>query len=475
MRVLLITSSARGHAIAEALARSPQQPDIFSLCTTRNPGIRRIAAAQEVLDIMDFPAVCAHAKRWQPDFAIIGPDDPIGAGLADVLEEIGVPTVAPKKSFARIESSKGFARELLRKYGIDASPKFRIFSSHPLSLTLSPQERGMPYPPLPHGGKVRERGSKKEMHRFIHDELQGNYVVKYDGLRGGKGVKVAGEHLASIEEGIDYACQCIAQCGRVVIEEKLEGVEFSLMSFVSGSRVVHMPAVQDHKRAYEGDIGPNTGGMGSYSMPDHSLPFLTQADLARAKEINQLVAEALQKEYVIPSRPLPRPLPHCGVGGGYRGILYGGYMVPKNGVRVIEFNARFGDPEALNVLPILESDFVAICQAIISGELTEDLVRFAPKATVCKYIVPEGYPERKEEKGVTIQLPTACHGEKVFFGDIIEDHDGVLRLGTSRALGVVGVSDTFGEAEHIAQTFCEQVQGPVRFRSDIGRRYTTVS
>lgn len=466
MRILLITSSARGHAIAETLARSPQKPEIVSLCTARNPGIRRIAAAQETIDIMDFPTVCTHAKRWQPDFAIIGPDDPIGAGLADVLEEIGVPTVAPTKSFARIESSKGFARELLRKYGIDASPQFRMFSSSPLTLSLSPKG---------------ERGSQS-IRRFIEDDLRGNYVVKYDGLRGGKGVKVSGAHLASIDEGVDYASRCLAECGRVVIEEKLEGVEFSLMSFVSGTRVVHMPAVQDHKRAFEGDMGPNTGGMGSYSMPDHSLPFLTHADLERAKEINQLVAEALQREvnpHPPPDRTTPvvragNPLPSKGE-GSYRGILYGGYMATADGVRVIEFNARFGDPEALNVLPLLETDFVAICQAIISGELADDLVRFALKATVCKYIVPEGYPERKEEKGMVLQLPTACHGEKLFFGDLIVDPDGSLHLGTSRALGVVGIGDTISEAERIAQTFCEQVQGPVRFRADIGRRYTTVS
>ncbi|MBI4129307.1 phosphoribosylamine--glycine ligase, partial [Candidatus Peregrinibacteria bacterium] len=382
MNILLITSSARGHAIADALARSPQKPDIFSICTTRNPGIRRIAVAQEVTDIMDFPTVLAHAKAWHPDFAIIGPDDPIGAGLADLLEEHGISTVAPRKMFARIESSKGFARELLRKYGIDASPQFRIFPS-----TLSP---------VPSPAAAGEGGVRTEIRRFIDDDLHGNYVVKYDALKGGKGVKVSDEHLHSIDEGVAYALQCIEECGQVVIEEKLVGCEFSLMSFVSGTRVVHMPLVQDHKRAYDGDTGPNTGGMGSYSMPDYSLPFLTSRDLERAKEINQLVAEAL-------SQPSPFPLPSKGE--GYKGILYGGYMVTKNGVKVIEFNARFGDPEALNVLPILTSDFVDICQGILTGELTQEMVRFDHKATVCKYIVPRGYPENREQKGERIQLP----------------------------------------------------------------------
>ena len=482
MNILLVTSSARGHAIAEALARSPQKPDIFSLCTTRNPGIRRIAAAQEVIDVMDFPAVCAHAKLWQPDFAIIGPDDPIGAGLADALEEMGGPTVAPTKSFASIESSKGFARELLRKYGVDASPRYSVFSSSSLSPGPSPTAVGEGGKPLTLTLSHGERELQTEIRRFIEDDLHGNYVVKYDALKGGKGVKVSGEHLASIDEGVAYALQCIEECGRVVIEEKLTGCEFSLMSFVSGTRVVHMPLVQDHKRAYEGNIGPNTGGMGSYSMPDHSLPFLTPADLERAKEINRLVAEALYRECALHNVPLPHPLPRCGRGGGYRGILYGGYMVTKNGVKVIEFNARFGDPEALNVLPILESDFVTICQAILSGELTEDIVRFAPKATVCKYVVPEGYPVDKKQNGCVITLPLVAphpsplpRGEgitRVYYGDVTENTDGTLCLGSSRALGIVGIGDTLAKAESAAQSLCEKVQGPVRFRRDSGRPLT---
>ncbi len=458
MKILLVTSSARGHAIAEALARSPQKPDIFSLCTTRNPGIRRIAAAQEVIDIMDFHTILSHAKRWRPDFAIIGPDDPIGAGLADFFEKHGIPTVAPTKSFARIESSKGFARELLRKYGIDASPRFRVFSSH---------DAACPAATIP-------ESSLRKIHRYIADDLHGEYVVKYDALKGGKGVKVSGDHLHSVDDGIAYALQCIEECGRVVIEEKLTGCEFSLMSFVSGTRVCHMPLVQDHKRAYEGNLGPNTGGMGSYSMPDHSLPFLTQADVERAKEINRLVAEALSQ---------PSPFPLHSKGEGYQGILYGGYMVTKNGVKVIEFNARFGDPEALNVLSILDSDFVAICQAILSGELTEDIVRFAPKATVCKYVVPEGYPVDKKQNGCVITLPLVAphleprpRGEgitRVYYGDVTDDSDGTLCLGSPRALGIVGIGDTLAKAESAAQSLCEKVQGPVRFRRDIGTPLTS--
>jgi len=258
-----------------------------------------------------------------------------------------------------------------------------------------------------------------------------------------------------IEDGVKYAKECIDDCGKVVVEEKLIGCEFSLISFVSGLVVVDMPIVQDHKRAYDGDTGPNTGGMGTYSDQDHSLPFLTKEDVERAKEINRLVVEALQKEYEEP----------------YRGILYGGFIATADGIRLIEYNCRFGDPEALNILPLLKSDFAAICQAIATGELTEDMVQFSNKATVCKYIVPEGYPENKDQRGEEVRFPE-CRMQnreyRIYFGDVTQDSDNTFRLGGSRTAGIVGIGDTIEEAECIAQNICEQVKGPVRFRSDIG-------
>ncbi len=437
MKILLVTSSARGHAIADALARSPSKPEIIHVCPSRNPGIRRLAAEQHVLNIMNFPAVLEVARRVRPDFAFIGPDDPIGGGLADALEDVGINSVAPKKSLARVESSKGFARDVMAKYGIDASPKFKVFSR----------------------GTNRADSYVEEIrrfHEFIVDDLHGEYVVKYDALKGGKGVKVSGEHLNSVEEGVSYAFDCLEECGKVVIEEKLTGVEFSLMSFVSGARVVDMPAIQDHKRAHEGDTGPNTGGMGTYTDANHSLPFLTPADLARAKDINRLMAEALRRECPEHAE-------------GYRGILYGGFIATKSGVQVIEFNARFGDPEALNVLPLLESDFVELCQSIIAGELSENMARFAPLATVCKYIVPKSYPDGKHQIGETVRFPAALpDNARIYYGDVTEEDDGTLRLGGSRTAGIVGMGKTIAEAEKTAEELCKKVEGPVRHRADIG-------
>ncbi|MCH7848517.1 MAG: phosphoribosylamine--glycine ligase [Planctomycetes bacterium] len=375
--------------------RFPANSKIFSICPAKNPGIAKLALEQHVMDIMSFGRILEVAKEVKPDFAIIGPEDPIGGGLADELELIGIPSIAPQKSLAQIESSKGFTRDILKKYDIDASPIFRIFGS----------------------------GELKELNTFIEQDLGGEFVVKYDGLKGGKGVKLSGEHLKSVDEGVQYAKECIEECGKVVIEEKLVGPEFSLISFVSGSQVVDTPAVQDHKRAYEGDTGPNTGGMGTYSDSNHSLPFLEESDIARAKEINRLIAEALQKE--------------CGE--PYKGFLYGGFIATKRGVQLIEYNCRFGDPEALNILPLLSSDFVDICQAIINGELKEDLVAFEKKATVCKYITPESYPAAKDQIGEMVKFPVVPENARIFYGDVSEDENGELHLGGSRAAGIVGI------------------------------------
>jgi phosphoribosylamine--glycine ligase len=425
MNILVITNSARGEAIVDALHRSHHHPQIFALSTVRSPGLLRMCQEVIVGDILDFATVKAYAKKIAPDFAFIAPDDPIGEGLADALFSIGIRSIGPTKSLARIESDKGFARQLFEKYGIDASPKFRVF----------------------------EKESDEEIRLFLESDLAGEYVVKYAGLKGGKGVKVGGEHLHSLDEAVEYARACITEGGSVVIEEKLIGVEFSLLSFVAGESVVDMPAVQDHKRAFNGDTGPNTGGMGTYSDVNHSLPFLREEDLQRASELNKKVADALQEE--------------CGE--RYCGILYGGFIATKDGVKIIEYNARFGDPEALNILPLLETDFVDLCLDMINGVLQKEDVSFAKKATVCLYITPKSYPDAKNERGQEVIIPTDIpENIQVFYGDVSLNEDQKILLGGSRSIGVVALANSLSEAQKSALSFCEKIQGPIRYRTDIG-------
>jgi len=277
-----------------------------------------------------------------------------------------------------------------------------------------------------------------------------NYVVKFDGLMGGKGVKVSGEHIYSHSEAIEYCKQIIENGGQFVIEEKLIGEEFSLMSFCDGENLIHMPPVQDHKRAYENDTGPNTGGMGSYNDANQSLPFLKSKEINSAKAINIATAKALKKEFEI----------------GYKGILYGGFIATADGVKVIEYNARFGDPEAMNIFSLLESDFIDICNSITDGTLDKCDAVFSNKATVCKYAVPEGYPN-SPVKGELIDISKVKNSDQLYLASVDIKKNSLIESG-SRTVAVVGIADTLQEAESIAEDDIKQIEGPLFHRTDIG-------
>jgi phosphoribosylamine---glycine ligase len=422
-KILLVGNGAREHCIGEALARSGRA-ELFVFGNKKNPGLAKLAADYHVGDYMDFNELFEYARKIGPDFAVVGPDDPIGAGATDALLELDIRSVSPLKTAARIESSKAFTRDLLKKYNIPGNPIFRVFFDD------------------------------EGMREFIEIDLGGDYVVKADGLMGGKGVKVSGDHLDTVDDGLEFAREAIEKFGRVVIEEKFVGQEFSLMSFVDGTNVIDMPPMQDHKRAFVGDEGPNTGGMGSYSDVDHLLPFLKPADIEAAHDITVKTAEALFKE----------------TGAQFKGIMFGGFIAVKDGVRLIEYNARFGDPEVMNVLPLLKTDFVDVCEAILAGTLDKLKVEFEKKATVCKYIVPEGYPvdpKKGEKIYVTPVNNSASDNLKMYYASVDAMDDGIY-LSSSRAIGFVGIGDSLEEAEHFAQDALNSVSGPVFYREDIG-------
>ena len=419
LKILVIGSGAREHAIVRALNRSPKKKEIYCLATNLNPGISEVCTDLIVCDINDPVFVKNFAQDHKFDFAIIGPENPLANGIADILSDIKIGTIGPKKELAQIETSKSFTRNLLAEYKIPGSPKFKMFK------TMDGVEA------------------------FLMS-LGENYVVKYDGLAGGKGVKVAGDHLHSHEEAKSYCKELIANGGNFVIEKKLIGQEFSLMSFCDGTSLSHMPAVQDHKRAYEGDIGPNTGGMGTYSDSDHSLPFLENSHIRSAQRINEKTATALKNKF----------------GEGYKGILYGGFIATADGVQLIEYNARFGDPEAMNVLSILETDLIEICEAIIKEELDKINISFSNLATVCKYAVPDGYPD-DPVKNKQIDISSVKDQAKLFHASVELKGSDLFEAG-SRTVAVVGIGETIWEAEEIAEKEISNVKGPLFHRKDIG-------
>ena len=286
------------------------------------------------------------AQRWGVELAIIGPESPLEMGLADAMISVGIRCVGPTKAAARLETSKTFARNLMKTHRVPGNLDYVAFND------------------------------LKDAKKWVMDNDK-EVAVKPVGLTGGKGVKVQGEQLRTKDETIAYIEEIFTKKiggGGVILEERAIGEEFTLQAFVDGRTVVPMPLVQDHKRAYEGDIGPNTGGMGSYSMQDGLLPFVKGKDRDTALDIMKSTVNAMKEE-----------------GWEYHGVLYGQFMLTKNGPKVIEYNARFGDPEAMNVLSALDGGFSDICTAVADGGLSNKMVKFQPMATVCKYVVPIGY------------------------------------------------------------------------------------
>ncbi len=419
MNILIVGSGAREHAIARSVKRSKIPNKLYCFASNRNPGIEEISEILKIGKITEPIAVANFATKYSIDLAIIGPEAPLANGVIDLLQEINIQCVGPTKNLARIETSKSFTRDLMRKYNIQGCPDYQTFND--INNVLE-----------------------------YLNTLGENYVVKFDGLMGGKGVKVSGEHIKSHAEAIEYCEKIITNGGKFVIEEKLIGEEFSLMSFCDGEHLMHMPPVQDHKRAYENDTGPNTGGMGSYNDANQTLPFLTNNDVASAKAINTATAKALKNEFGI----------------SYKGILYGGFIATADGVKVIEYNARFGDPEAMNVFSLLQSDVIDIFLGIANSSLHKCEVTFSNKATVCKYAVPEGYPD-SPVKGERIDISKVENTDQLYFASVDIKKDSLIEAG-SRTVAVVGIADTLLEAEAFAECEIKRIEGPLFHRTDIG-------
>ncbi len=414
MKYLVVGGGGREHAITAALARE-RETHLAAVMATKNPGIASIADVLLLARETAVERVVGFAVDQKVDLVLIGPEAPLEAGLVDALAGAGIPAFGPTRGAARIETDKAYARGLMARHGIAGCPDYQGFSD------------------------------AEEAVRYIRDH-PGDLAVKPVGLTGGKGVRVMGEQVD--REG---ACAYARELGGpIVVEERLVGEEFTLQAFVDGTHLVPMPLVQDHKRAFEGDRGPNTGGMGSYSMADHGLPFVERADYDAALAIMDAVVQAMAAE-----------------GTPFIGVLYGQFMNTAAGPMVIEFNARFGDPEAMNVLTLLSSDLGAIAWRCVDGTLGASAVSFRPEATVCKYLVPEGYPDAP---GPSAPIdPGAPRAARLYYANV-EECDGRLWTQRSRTLAFVGTGPTLEEAEAVAEAAAAGVTGPVRYRRDIGTR-----
>ena len=421
VNVLIIGHGAREHVIAESLVNSGA--NLWAFMSFKNAGLEDLSQGKlKIHSETDFKEIISYAKKQKIDFAVVGPEAPLVVGIADALEKSGILCVGPKIEAAQIEGSKIFMRNLLNQYKISSNIQSKRFNSLEGVNTYLDQ---------------------------VGDE---NVVVKPDGLTGGKGVKVYGDHLFSRNDILTYCKELISKNSAFLIEEKCEGEEFTLQTFCDGKRVIGSPLVQDHKRAYEDDKGPNTGGMGSYSLEDHLMPFITKSDVDLALNDMKQVVSAIKKETTVE----------------YKGFLYGQFMKTKTGIKLIEYNARLGDPEAMNILPLLKTNFIDICYGIIQGNLKSNL-EFENQATVCKYLAPEGYPI-SPLKDQLIQIDKTKIkelGAKNYYASVYRK-EGKIYTTTSRAIGVLGIADSLEEAEKIAEKGVECISGNLFHRKDVG-------
>ncbi len=421
VKVLIIGHGAREHVIGETLVRDGAA--LHAFMSSKNAGLEDLSQGRiKIHSEMDFKEIIDYIKLKNIDFVVIGPEAPLVVGIVDAIEKIGTPCIGPRIEAAQLEGSKLFTRALLEKYKITSNIRSKSFSS------------------------------MENVESYLKDLGVENIVIKPDGLTGGKGVKVYGDHLFSKQDILDYCQTLVKQKSPFLIEEKIEGEEFTLQTFVDGKNVVGTPLVQDHKRAYEDDTGPNTGGMGSYSMENHLMPFITQNDVDEALEDMKKVIAAVKAE----------------TGVEYKGFLYGGYMKTVKGIKLIEFNSRLGDPEAMNVLPILKTDFIDVCMGIINGNLKSN-IEFENKATVCKYLAPEGYPgaPKKDELVKIDKNKLKQIGARYYYASVYRKGDEIYTT-TSRAIGVVGIANDLESAEKIAEQGIGYISGKLFYRKDIG-------
>ena len=415
MRIMVVGGGGREHAIIRSLKKNPEAEVIYAL--PGNGGIARDAVCVPI-GATDLPGICAFAREKQVDYAVVAPDDPLVAGCVDALEAEGIPCFGPRANAAVIEGSKVFAKNLMKKYGIPTAA-YEVFDDPAAALQY------LETAPLP-------------------------AVVKADGLALGKGVLICPtrEEARAAVRSIMEDRQFGDSGSRIVIEEFLEGPEVSVLSFTDGETVVPMISSMDHKRAGDGDTGLNTGGMGTVAPNPYYTPE---------------VADRCMREIFLPTiRAMKQE------GRTFRGCLYFGLMITRDGPKVIEYNCRFGDPETQVVLPLLESDLLTVMQATTRGTLGRTEVRFSDRHACCVLLASKGYPVHYE-KGYEITIPEEVRPH-VFVAGAAEK-DGKLVTSGGRVLGVTAVADSLAEAVDQAYALAEKVEFGNRYmRRDIGQR-----
>lgn len=419
MKVLIVGGGGREHAIAWKVAQSPKVEKLY--CAPGNAGIAEVAECVNI-GVMEFDKLTAFAKDNEIDLTIVAPDDPLAAGAVDAFEAAGLRAFGPRKNAAILEGSKAFSKDLMKKYGIPTAA-YETFDSAEAALAYL-ETADMPI------------------------------VLKADGLALGKGVLICNT-LEEAKEGVKTLMldkQFGSAGNRIVVEEFMTGREVSVLSFVDGKTIKIMTSAQDHKRAKDGDQGLNTGGMGTFS----PSPFYThEIDQFCKKYIYQLTVDAMRAE-----------------GREFKGIIFFGLMLTEKGPKVLEYNARFGDPETQVVLPRMKNDLVEVFEACIDGTLDQIELEFEDNAAVCVVLASDGYPEHYEKgyKITGLEKFKDAEGYYVFHAGSKFDAEGNIVTNGGRVLGVTALGSDLKEARANAYKATEWVEfGNKYMRHDIGK------
>ena len=419
MKVLVIGGGGREHAICWKLAQSPKVTELF--CAPGNAGIAQVARCVDI-GVMDFEKMAEFAKKEAFDLVVVGPDDPLAAGIVDVLEEAGLRVFGPRKNAAILEGSKAFSKDLMKKYGIPTA--------------------------------AYETFDTPEAARRYLETAKVPVVLKADGLALGKGVLICNTREEAME-GVKTLMldKQFGHAGdRIVVEEFLTGREVSVLSFVDGKTIKIMTSAQDHKRAKDGDQGLNTGGMGTFS----PSPFYTP-------EIDAFCREHIYQDTVDAMRAAGRE---------FKGIIFFGLMLTEDGPKVLEYNARFGDPETQVVLPRMKNDILDVFEACVDGTLDQVELEFADNAAVCVVLASDGYPEHYEKGFVIRGLEQFADkdGYWVFHAGSKFDAAGNIVTNGGRVLGVTATGKDLKEARKNAYAATEWVDFANKYmRHDIGK------
>lgn len=425
-RVLIVGSWAKEQITIENISRNPDI-EIFSYMDIRNPGIISKVKGYQIGSLYDISGIVNYALEEKIDMVIITTASPLSIGLVNELEENHILAFGPVRLAARLESDKEFTRNLLKKYMPSAIPRFGVFEDAESAIDHA-------------------------------EKLNWQVAVKPIGLTEGLGVRVFGEQLKDKNEIIRYIHQInnqrIGGSSKVIIEEKIEGEEFTVQCFVHGDHIIPTPAVQDFKKLLIGEKGPNTASMGSYSQKGYLLPFMEERDYEKALEIIRVTLDGFQKE----------------TGNICSGFLYGQFMLTANGVKLIEYNFRPGDPEWMNTVIILKNNLLDVILRLLQGD--DRALNFENQATVCKYIVPDGYPEKLYqylEVDMDDKSLQEIHGLKYYYSCGL-DNTGKLNVGTERGIAFIAKAPTIEEANEKVEKAISYLNGKFYYRKDIGTK-----